>query len=59
MDKYCEICGKKVAELEAGTKIRKGTVLICRDCWEKKSRKKDVTMDGNMEYFLKMLGLNK
>jgi ribosome-binding protein aMBF1 (putative translation factor) len=40
-DVYCEKCGKKVAELEPGTKIRKGTVFICRDCWEPPKKKQD------------------
>lgn len=30
----CEICGKFVAELETGSKIRKGAVMICRECAE-------------------------
>jgi len=31
-DLYCKYCQKKVAEIETGSKIRKGTVFICREC---------------------------
>jgi ribosome-binding protein aMBF1 (putative translation factor) len=30
----CEICGKMVAEIEPGSRIRKGTVCLCRQCAE-------------------------
>jgi ribosome-binding protein aMBF1 (putative translation factor) len=34
MKKHCEICGKMVAEIEPGSRIRKGTIWICRECAE-------------------------
>jgi len=30
----CEICGKMVMEIEPGSRIRKGTVCLCRQCAE-------------------------
>jgi RNase P subunit RPR2 len=32
MKKHCENCGKLLADLEPGSRIRKGTVCLCRDC---------------------------
>jgi hypothetical protein len=53
MEKYCKLCGKFVAELAPGTIVRKGTIFICKNCWEKD---KDKGKDDFVE-LLRKLGL--
>jgi len=47
---YCEYCDKKVAEIESGSKIRKGTVFVCRECDNPEPPKpNDETLDALRE----------
>jgi ribosomal protein L37AE/L43A len=32
MKKYCRVCNKLVAQIEKGSRIRKGTIWICNKC---------------------------
>jgi hypothetical protein len=53
---YCAICGELAAIVEAGSKIKTGAVLICRDCWgEEKPAKEAPVYGGDMPDFLKDL----
>jgi len=47
---YCEYCGKKVAEIVNGSKIRKGTVFVCREC-DNPEFSNDETVDALQEIF--------
>jgi len=52
---YCEYCGKKVAEIVNGSKIRKGTVFVCRECDNPEPPKPN---DETLDALGKIMGLN-
>jgi hypothetical protein len=35
MKLYCNSCKEKVAEILTGSSIRKGAVMVCRECMER------------------------
>lgn len=35
INKYCSLCGIKVANLVSGSTMKRGAVIICRSCYDR------------------------
>jgi len=52
----CQVCGQLVAVIEAGSKVQRDAVMICRDCWGRDSEPHRAgARPGDMPEFLKGL----
>lgn len=58
---YCAHCGKLCADLIAGSKTRKGMVVICAKCWkpEPVAENPAPANDSGLDALRKMMGMFK